>query len=252
MELSYIDRYSELDSRIHKLDPRIKTIAFFLYVIFVITAPAGDYLAYALFFLLIFFAAFLSKVPLLYLLNRSLAIIPFAFLVAIFIPFSSPADYLVAGHIKVNNRGFELFVNMVIKSWLSIIALTVLSCTTAFSAFLKGLNAMRFPKIIVLMLSFMYRYIFVLLEEVIRINTARKSRPSGGSFARQVRTLGNVIGLLFIRTYERGERIYQSMLSRGFNGEINILNKLKIETPDCIFLASFILVLIIIKMKGVL
>ncbi|MCX5776544.1 MAG: cobalt ECF transporter T component CbiQ [Candidatus Firestonebacteria bacterium] len=252
MELSYIDRYSELDSPIHKLDPRVKTAAFFMYILFVVTTLPGEYLAYALFFLLMLFVIILSKVSLLYILKRSLAIIPFVLIISVFLPFSAPADRLFAGHIKVNNRGLELFFNIVIKAWLSIIAVTIFSATTAFPAFLKGLNALHFPKIIVLMLSFMYRYSFVLLEEVTRINTARKSRSPVGNTVRQLKTVGNIIGLLFIRTYERGERIYQGMLSRGFNGEINIISKLHIGKYDCVFLTSFILALVIIKIKGAL
>jgi cobalt/nickel transport system permease protein len=90
----------------------------------------------------------------------------------------------------------------------------------------------------------MYRYIFVLTDEVMRMRQARDSRNFGGGRLRQLKTIGHMIGTLFIRSYERGERIYAAMLARGFDGQIRSLHQLNFKRADAYFSAAFALVLI--------
>jgi cobalt/nickel transport system permease protein len=101
------------------------------------------------------------------------------------------------------------------------------------------------PQVMILILSFMYRYIFVLADEVMRVQRARDSRNLGGSRIHHLRTFGHMVGTLFIRSYERGERIYAAMLARGFNGQIRTLHKLKFRPADAYFGIAFGLVLIL-------
>ena len=93
----------------------------------------------------------------------------------------------------------------------------------------------------------MYRYIFVLIDEAERLERARNIRYFGGHYFRQIKIFANIIGLLFIRAYERGERVYQSMVERGFDGEIRILSNLKFKKVDILFSVIFISILVILK-----
>ncbi|GAI09859.1 unnamed protein product, partial [marine sediment metagenome] len=97
--------------------------------------------------------------------------------------------------------GLLVLANVVIKAWLCILSLILLSATTKFADLLRGLKQLGIPKVIILILSFMYRYIFVLVDEVMRMRRARDSRNFGGGRLRQLRTLGNMLGTLFIRSY---------------------------------------------------
>jgi len=136
--------------------------------------------------------------------------------------------------------------NVVIKAWLSILSLIVLSSTTKFSELLKGLEQLRMPKVMVMILSFMYRYIFVLVDEVIRMKQARDSRNFGGKRTWQLKTIGNMVGTLFLRSYERGERVYGAMVARGFEGQTRTLTNLRFQAVDLYYAMGFAVVLALI------
>ena len=231
MKHSFLDQYSEGNSLIHRLDPRTKLITTLAFILVVVLTPMGRWEAFALYFVMVAALIIISRLPVLYVLRRSLAIIPFVVLIAIFIPFFKEGE--VAGsynvwlwELTVTYSGIQLFCNILAKAWLSILCLILLTSTTPFSHLLRGLEKLRIPRVMVMILSFMYRYLFVLVDEVMRMKQARDSRYLGGGRWRQMRTVGNMIGTLFIRSYERGERVYAAMVARGFDGEVRTL-----ETP---------------------
>ncbi|MCJ7515557.1 MAG: cobalt ECF transporter T component CbiQ [Dehalococcoidia bacterium] len=250
MKHSFIDEYSYLNSVIHRLDPRTKLIASLAFILAVVLTPASDWRNFAIYFCMIAVMLVLSQVPPLYVLKRSLVIFPFVLLIAIFIPFFKEGQ--VAGsynvwhwQISITYDGLLILANVVVKSWLSILALILLSSTTKLDDLLKGLKQLGMPQVMILILSFMYRYIFVLVDEVMRIQQARDSRNFGGSWLHHVKTIGHMLGTLFIRSYERGERIYAAMLARGFDGQIRTSHKLRFKHADAYFGAAFGLVLVL-------
>ena len=249
MKHSFIDQYSDLGSLIHSLDPRTKLITSLALIVAMVLTPVSNWRVFAFYFCLIAALLIISKLPPLYVLKRSLVIFPFVLLIAIFIPFFKQGE--VAGsyniwlwQVSVTYDGLLILANVVVKAWLSILSLILLSATTKFTELLKGLRQLGVPKVIVLILSFMYRYVFVLVDEVMRMRRARDSRNFGGSRLHQLRTIGNMIGTLFIRSYERGERIYAAMLSRGFDSNVRSLRQLSFKRVDAYFGAAFGLALI--------
>lgn len=240
MRHSFIDRYSDSDSFIHKLDPRTKFLSSLAFILAVMLTPANNWRAFVFYLLLIFGLFLISKLPLFYVLKRSLVVVPFVLMIAIFIPFFREGE--IAGsynlwgwQVSVTQSGLFILVNVVVKAWLCIFSLILLSATTKLADLLKGLQQLGIPRVIVLVISFMYRYIFVLVDEVMRMRQARDSRNFGGSLRHQVKTVGNMIGTLFIRSYERGERVYAAMLSRGFDGKIQSLHQLAFRYSDAYF-----------------
>jgi cobalt/nickel transport system permease protein len=99
---------------------------------------------------------------------------------------------------------------------------------------LHALRALHVPSVLTATMSFMVRYLYVLLEETSRLQTARAARSAGpgGSVAWRARVLGGMVGTLFIRSYERSERIYAAMLARGYAGEIQTLTRLEWQPRD--------------------
>jgi cobalt/nickel transport system permease protein len=97
---------------------------------------------------------------------------------------------------------------------------------------------MRVPDVFIMIISFMYRYIFVLTDDVMRMKQARDSRNFGVRRRWQMKTIGNMIGALFVRSYERGERVYAAMLSRGYDGRTRTLKELRLNAVDLIFGAA--------------
>ena len=116
----------------------------------------------------------------------------------------------------------------------------VFMTSTEFPVLLKALEKLKIPTIVVLVLSFMYRYVFVITDELMKMKQAKESRSIGGSKWLHIRTLANMIGTLFIRSYERAERVYVAMRLRGFNGSIKTLHTFQITNNDICFLLLLI------------
>jgi len=254
---SFIDQYSDRDSFIHRLDPRTKLITTLVFILVVISTPPTGWQVFAFHFLLVATLLLFSKVPIFYVFKRSLIIMPFVLMIAIFIPFFKEGE--VAGsyniwlwQVSVTYSGLQVLLNVLIKAWLSILSLILLTSTTKMTHLLKGLEQLRMPRVMVMILSFMYRYIFVLVDEVMRMKQARDSRNFGGKRLWQLRTIGNMIGTLFIRSYERGERVYAAMLTRGFDGHTRTLDHLNFRQADAYFGIGFSLVLILTTVVNLL
>ncbi|MBU4311770.1 MAG: cobalt ECF transporter T component CbiQ [Candidatus Omnitrophica bacterium] len=213
MQHSYIDKYAGLDSFLHGLDPRAKVIVSFIFIFAVVLSNPTAYLSFALYGLALLILLAVSKVPSSFVFKKTLIVIPFVALVALSIPFMKGKD------------GLALFTGILIKSYLSIFCMTMLTSTTKFPRLLKAMERMKVPSIFIMIMSFMYRYLFVLIDEFHRMQRARDSRSLGrvGRWD-TVKVLSNIIGVLFVRSYERAERVYLSMCSRGFNGEIKTLD----------------------------
>jgi len=254
---SFIDQYSDRDSLIHRLDPRTKFITTLVFILAVISTPPTRWQAFALYLFLVATLLLLSKVPIIYVLKRSLVIMPFVLMIAVFIPFFKGGE--VAGsyniwvwQVSVTYSGLQVLWNVLIKAWLSILSLIWLTSTTKLANLLKGLERLRMPRVMIMILSFMYRYIFVLVDEVMRMRQARDSRNFSGKRLWQLRTIGNMIGTLFIRSYERGERVYAAMLARGFDGHSRTLDRLNFRQADAYFGIGLSLVLILTSMANLL
>ncbi|UCH50891.1 MAG: cobalt ECF transporter T component CbiQ, partial [Chloroflexota bacterium] len=236
-------------SFIHRLDPRTKLVASLAFIIAVVLTPANNWRVFVFYFCIIAVLLILSKLPPFYILKRSLVIFPFVLLIAIFIPFFKEGE--IAGsyniwlwQVSVTYSGLFILANVIVKAWLCILTLILLSSTTKLAELLKGLRQLGIPRVMILILSFMYRYIFVMADEVMRMQQARDSRNFGGKRLYQLKTIGNMVGTLFIRSYERGERIYAAMLSRGFDGQVRTLQSLRFKSADAYFGAVFCLMLV--------
>jgi cobalt/nickel transport system permease protein len=126
-----------------------------------------------------------------------------------------------------------------VKSWMTVLMAVVLTATTRPIDLIRGLERLRLPRILTATVLFMYRYLFVIGEEGQRLMRARDARSagdgvrrSGGSLTWRARVLGNMVGSLFIRSFERSERIYAAMLARGFDGRIRTLATQRLATRD--------------------
>lgn len=155
-------------------------------------------------------------------------------LAALPLVFTRPGDALAAWSVgpldlTVSAQGLREFTTIALKSWVSVQAALVLSFTTPFHDLVDALRQLRLPRIMVAIISFMYRYLGVLAGEASRMNRARAARSasragrSGGSLRWRAAVTGHMVGSLFLRSYERSERIYGAMQARGFDGELRAL-----------------------------
>jgi cobalt/nickel transport system permease protein len=174
-----------------------------------------------------------ARVPLATALRRSAIALPFAGMAALSIPFTRGGQVLwvwqpLGWSLTVTDQGLRQFAVLLVKAWQSVLVSGLLVATTRFPDLLRAMRALRVPAVLTAIISFTVRYLYVLVDEAMRLQTARAARSagSGGSLLWRTRVLGGMIGSLFIRSYERSERIYAAMLSRGYAGEIRSLAQL--------------------------
>lgn len=209
-------------------------------VLIVLTPPHAvvSFACYAVILLVLLWAA---RVPFGFALMRLLTVLPFIVLVAISIPFVTQGK--VAGsftrgawHLSVTHEGIALFWSVLVKSVLSLLCMVVLSATTRFDQLLRGLEMLHVPRLLIMILSFMYRYLFLLSDDLMRMLRAKSSRAPGGAPLLRVKTLAGMLGILFVRSYERAERVYCAMCSRGFDGSMVAIAVPRVRAGDVIFL----------------
>jgi cobalt/nickel transport system permease protein len=134
----------------------------------------------------------------------------------------------------------EMFLQVTVKMLLCVGAAVWLSGTTPFTQLLEAFRKLKVPPLLTVMLSFMFRYLFVLAEEAVRMSRAYQSRCPRRQTLKDAESVGRLAGALMLRTYNRAERIYLAMLSRGFTGEFRTLSVQKLTFADIAFLAFFV------------
>ncbi len=249
-----LDHYREGDSLIHRLDPRVKLVLTLALIIAIAALPRGAWLSYLACLLTICVAMGLSLVYPVLLLKRSVVAIPFALAavsLVVTVPGTSLATVTLARwSLSVTVEGTVAFASILAKAWLSVLCATILVTTTPFPGLIAALRAFRIPEVLVSVVSFMYRYIYVIADEALRLHRAREARSAapqpkaGGNLHWRARVLGGMIGSLFLRSYERSERIYSAMLSRGFDGSIRALPMRPLGLGDFLTIAAFLLYLL--------
>ncbi|MBC7230680.1 MAG: cobalt ECF transporter T component CbiQ [Actinobacteria bacterium] len=220
MKHVFLDEYSDLRSPVHRLDPRAKLVGFIALIVICVSTPPDRYAAFAAYLGLELALVALSRLPWRHVLKRALVVLPFILVVALFLPFfSRGGGSYNLGPLTVSAHGLLVLWNVAAKSTVSVLAVILLSSTTPFPDLIKGMERLKVPSLITATLSFMYRYVFVLMDELQRMRRARDSRGWSGRWFWQSRVIGHMIAALFLRSYERGERVYAAMLARGYDGK---------------------------------
>lgn len=206
MRHSFWDHYSGINTPVHRLSPGVK-ITFVISLILVLTILPGEYISYSALPLLVILIAVLiiSKVPVANVIKRTLVILP-----------------MVIPVILLNSifmeSGLRHSMILSVRSFLSIFSLVLLVSVTRFSDMMKTLSRWRFPRIVIMILSFMYRYFFLLTGEMEKMVRAVKIRSGGKGGVGMFRIYSQILAILFIKSYERAERVYHAMLMRGYDG----------------------------------
>ena len=191
-----------------------------------VSTPITRWPAFVAFFLLLVTAALASKIPLLLLFKRALIEIPFIFF-AILMPFFGTGEKFEIAGIELYREGLLAGTSIVVKGTLGVLAAVILSTTTTAREILRGLERLKLPAVMVQIASFMLRYVNVISDEMERMKVARESRGFVATGIKHWKVLATSAAALFIRSYERGERVHLAMLSRGFDGNLPSLDNNK-------------------------
>jgi cobalt/nickel transport system permease protein len=231
MHIHFLDPYRERQSVIHALDPRVKFVFTLAFVLTMALLPFGAWPVYVLMLTLSLSITVLSELGLKYVLKRSLLAIPFV-LAAVPLLFTVPGPALLtiptgSLSLTITSTGLERLLSIMFKSWVSVQVAIVFAASTPFPDMLLAMRAVKIPRLIVSLFGLMWRYMFVMVDEVIRLMRARASRSgaiegqkAGGSIVWRAKVTGGMAGNLFVRSLDRGDRIYAAMAARGYDGEI--------------------------------
>ncbi|GAA4601974.1 cobalt/nickel transport system permease protein [Actinoplanes octamycinicus] len=215
--------YLARGSRIHRLAPEVKIVAVLLFTIVVVLTPPQRLAAFAGYLALVVVLAAVARVPALWLLKRATIELPFV-LLAVTLPFFGHGERVDWLGMSLSVDGLHGAWNIVAKGTLGVLASLLLAATTTMRDLLHGLDRLRVPPVFTQIATFMLRYLDVLAEDARRMRIARLSRGYDPRFLWQARAFAVGLGSLFLRSYERGERVYLAMVSRGYAGRMPSMN----------------------------
>ncbi|WP_262852947.1 cobalt ECF transporter T component CbiQ [Mumia quercus] len=206
--------YFAADSPVHRAPAHLKLLALLGFMLVVVATPGTAYPVFAVYAVILLGVVVVSRVPFGYLLPRMLVEIPFV-VFALLLPFLATGPQTTFLGMTVSQHGLEAAGSLLIKATIGVAASLTLAATTEPHALIDGLRRLRLPYEMVQIMAFMIRYLDVVTDEMHRMRVARESRGFRATSFRQWGALARTGSALFIRSYERGERVHLAMLSRG-------------------------------------
>ena len=231
-------------SRIHRLDPRAKIVGLAGITVVAVSTPPRMWPVLAACALALAVIAATGRVGPGVIWARARVVLPLVIFVAVFVPFVRGGEQVDLGPVDVSREGLTTFFAVSSKALIGTVSAVLLGATTSFPDVLHGLERMRAPRLLTLIAAFMYRYLFVITDEARRMRVALSSRGYRPRHALQAAALGRVATALFLRTFERGERVYVAMLARGYTGATPRLRALAFGRADVLFLAALVATLV--------
>jgi cobalt/nickel transport system permease protein len=228
-----LERWSRRSSPLHRRDARAKVLALLVFLIAVATTPPGAWWRYAAYAAAVLGAVLLSGLPVMQILRRAALVLPFSATFGLFL--------WIAG-----SRGVAMAV--VAKSLLSAVGVILAVGVTPMPAFLRAVEWLRVPGLIVLIAQFVYRYLFVISEEAQHMRAAMQAR--GGGRWRGFSSPASAVSVLFAKSYARAEGVHRAMIARGFTGSFPALAPEHWHSADWAFLALASLMMAAIRVAG--
>ncbi len=205
------------DSSVHRLSPQCKLAAAVAFVFIVVATPREQIWAFGVYAMALVAVARLAAIPPGLVARRLSIDTPFLAFAA-FLPFFAGGDQLGHGWWSLSVDGLWAAWNIVAKGTLGVTTSIILTGTTPLPALIAGLDRLHAPRAFTAITSFMVRYAEVIAGEMHRMKIARESRGHDPRWIWQIRAIAHSAGTLFVRSYERGERVHLAMRSRGFDG----------------------------------
>jgi cobalt/nickel transport system permease protein len=212
-------------SPLHRAPPQCKIAASLLFVFAVVATPREAVWAYGVYALLLLGLARVGRLPLPLLARRLVIEVPFV-LFAVLLPVVGQGERIEVLGLPLAREGLWAAWNILVKGTLGVTASLIVAATTPVPELLRGLERLRLPRAFTTIAGFMVRYADVIADELRRMRIARLSRGYDPRWIWQARAVAATAGALFIRSYERGERVYLAMVSRGYAGSMPVLDDL--------------------------
>jgi cobalt/nickel transport system permease protein len=233
------------ESPVHRLDPRCKLLGFAAVTLVAVSAPLAAWPAYAACALALAVTAAVARVGAGAIWRRARMVLPLVLFAALFLPFVRTGGPSVeVGPLSLSAAGLATSATVAAKAVLGTVSAVLLGATTSFPDVLHALERLRSPRLLVLIAAFMYRYLFVIVDEGRRMRAALVSRGYDPRHALQATAMGRVATAMFVRSYERGERVHLAMLARGWTTAMPRLDRLRLQRADAVFAALLAVALV--------
>ncbi|WP_407432248.1 cobalt ECF transporter T component CbiQ [Methanobrevibacter sp.] len=247
-----LDELASKDSPIHNLDGRIKLIS----AIFIIVVAAFSNSIFIPICLEIFLLIVLKIAKLSYAdsFKRLALLLPFGGAIIIFQPFIHPGNVLWSySWLTITDTGLNWAILLITRMITSLTAIVILSSTSPMQQIVASFRRLKMPKDLAMILSIMVRFLFVFIDELAAIRKSQKSRnfhihSKLTPYKWRVKQVGYSVAMMFVKSYEQGERVYKSMISRGYSDESDLFNeKTSLEKSDYIYIITIIILVIILE-----
>ncbi len=243
-EMGQMDEWGRLDTPLHRLDARVKTVTVLLFIVTVMSFPRYRIAELMPLFLFPFALIGIGKIPVSAILKKVVIAAPFALLVGMFNPLFDHQTVQIFGSREIS-AGWFSFASILIRFVLTVSAALILIASTGIHRLCAGLERMGVPSLFAVQTLFLYRYLFVIGDEALRMMRSVRIR-SAGPGKPSLQTYGSLAGTLLIRSMDRAQRVYRAMASRGFDGQVRMLHRSRPGLQDLLFLfgwtAFFLLV----------
>jgi cobalt/nickel transport system permease protein len=237
-------------SPVHRLDPRAKLLGLASVTLVAVSTPLRAWPAFLACLVVLAAVASVGRVGPRVLWSRARVVLPLVLFVAVFVPFVRGGAQVSLGPVSVSQAGLATLAAVSVKATIGTLSAVLLGATTSFPDVLHGLERMRAPRLLVLIAGFMYRYLFVIVDETRRMRTALAARAYRPRHVLEAAAIGRVVIAMFLRTFDRGERVYVAMLARGYGGTMPRLDGLALRRMDVVFLGGLVTVLAAVRVAA--
>ena len=246
LDFKRMERLAAGETALHRLDPRAKLLATFVFIGIVISFDNYAVTALTPFFIFPVVMATLGGLPPRYLIRKIALLSPFALVVGLFNPLFDREVLLQLGGIGITG-GWISFASIALRALLTISSALILVGVTGFTPLCRALEQLGTPRLFVVQLLFLYRYLFILTDEGIRLSRARGLRSFGGR-GLGIGSFAPLVGHLLLRTWSRAERIHGAMLARGFSGEFHTSRECRFGAKELLFLGGWSALFVILRL----
>lgn len=207
------------ESVVHRLPAEVKLIAMLFFVFIVVLTPLGNWWLFSLYVGIILTVIAIAKLPPISVIKRMVIEVPFV-IFAILMPFFSAGPKVEVFGLALSEPGLAAGIGLLFKGTIGVLSSITLASTTPMRDLLSGLTNLKVPNMLVEIAAFMVRYVDVVVDEMRRMKIARQSRGYLETGLKSWPVIAKAAGALFIRAYERGERVHLAMLARGYSGKM--------------------------------
>lgn len=206
-------------SPLHRVAPQVKIVTAFGLVCAIALTPRTAIWAFAVYGAIVAGLIVIARLPIAFVARRAIVLIPFL-LVALLLPIVGSGERVDVLGLSLSEQGIWDMWNVFVKAGLGFLVAVVLAATTEVADLLSGLDALHMPRIVTSIIGFAVRYIDIVGADFGRMRIALASRGYSGRSLATWGVYAKTIGSVFVRTYERGERVYLAMLSRVYTGSM--------------------------------